>query len=126
MVTQQDSKVILTHSEVMKGIAAITMFFLPATTIAVSPTFLTSYPSPPSLLLSFSFSILLPFSLSLHLQLKTGQDNLWQPILLERPGKQQAANLAGFLDVLGLGHPPECHSFAALFDLAVCLAYAEE
>lgn len=37
MVTQQDSRVILSHSEVMKGIAAVTMFFLPATSIAVSP-----------------------------------------------------------------------------------------
>ena len=36
MVTQQDSRVILSHSEVMKRIAAVTMFFLPATTIAVS------------------------------------------------------------------------------------------
>lgn len=117
MVTQQDSQVILTHSEVMKGIAAVTMFFLPATTIAVSPlTFPTPCPSPRPLLSFFS-----PSS-----QLKTRQDNLWQSILLQQPAKQQSASLKGFLDVLVLGHPPECRHFAALFDLAVCLACAEE
>lgn len=35
MVTQQDSNVMIGHSTTMKAIAAVTMFFLPATTIAV-------------------------------------------------------------------------------------------
>ncbi|MCJ1270366.1 hypothetical protein MMC22_010262 [Lobaria immixta] len=34
MVTQQDSNVMIGHSTTMKAIAAVTMFFLPATTIA--------------------------------------------------------------------------------------------
>lgn len=122
MVTQQDSQVILTHSEVMKGIAAVTMFFLPATTIAVSPL---TFPPPlcpsPRSLLSFFLSFFSPSP-----RLKTRQDNLWQPILLQQPAKQKSASLAGFLVVLVLGHPPECRHFAALFDLAVCLACAEE
>lgn len=35
VVTQQDSNVMIGHSTTMKAIAAVTMIFLPATTIAV-------------------------------------------------------------------------------------------
>ena len=126
MVTQQDSRVILTHSEVMKGIAAVTIFFLPATTIAVSlspsPIILSFAFTSPSFLSSSSFFSSFFF---LHHQLNK-TDNLWLPILLKQPAKQQAASLAGFLDVLGLGHPNECRRFPALFPLAICLAWAEK
>ena len=36
VVTQQDSNLMISHSTTMKAIAAVTMIFLPATTIAVS------------------------------------------------------------------------------------------
>lgn len=124
MVTQQDSRVILTHSEVMKGIAAVTMFFLPATTIAVS------FPLPSLHFLPFFF-VPFPFLLLLLINhqllkkiLKT--DSLWLPILLQQPTKQQVGGLARFLDVLVLGYSHECRRFSHLFDLAVCLACADE
>lgn len=72
---------------------------------------------PPSLFLFI-------LSFFLH-RLKTREDNLWQPILLEL-AKKQAGSVAGFLDVLVHGHPSECRRFAAVFGLAVCLACAEE